>query len=168
VSLILITGTAASVFAGELASVVDAELRVRFAGLAPPSDDRYESEPVAPSAWRELQHEVLRTLEYAPQITAVEAYQAVYLPQRLATVIHLPVGSLADPLQVGSLPALVEELVEYAAHKSLPTDDLALMQLGLHYLERDTTEDLDVQMFVQLLLSARQALARMQPLWVVS
>ncbi|HEX7707184.1 MAG TPA: hypothetical protein VF701_12065 [Thermoanaerobaculia bacterium] len=166
-SLTLITGTAADVFDGELAAAVDSELRARFAGLAPPSDDRYESEPVAPSAWRELQQKVLRTLEYAPQITAIEAYQAVYLPQPLETVVHLPVGSLADPLQVGSLPALVEELVEYAGRRSLPTDDLELMQLGVRYLEGDATEDLDVQMFVQLLLSARQALARNQSLWVV-
>jgi hypothetical protein len=42
-----------------------------------------------------------------------------------------------------------------------------LMQLGAHYLEGDENADLDVQTYVQLMLSAKQAAVRNQALWVV-
>jgi hypothetical protein len=41
------------------------------------------------------------------------------------------------------------------------------MQLAAHYLEADFDSDLDVQTYVQLFLSAKQAAARNQALWVV-
>jgi hypothetical protein len=41
------------------------------------------------------------------------------------------------------------------------------MRLGLRYLESDEDADLDVQTYVQLMLSARQAAARNQALWIV-
>jgi len=41
------------------------------------------------------------------------------------------------------------------------------MQLAAHYLETDFDADLDVQTYVQLMLSAKQASARGQALWVV-
>ena len=74
----------------------------------------------------------------------------------------------ADPLQVGSLDALLEELRRFASATSLPTDDLELMRLAASYLEdEDPDADLDVQTYVQLMLSAKQASARGQALWVV-
>jgi hypothetical protein len=166
VSLTFIVGNAGDVFAGDLAHVVDGVLRQRYA--LPDTHEPYESEPVDASGWRHLQQRVLRTVHETPQLATVDAYQAVYVPQSFAQVEHLPIGTLADPLQVGSLPGLVEELTRFAAAASLPTDDLELMKLAAHYLEHeDVDADLDVQTYVQLMLSARQAMARSQALWIV-
>lgn len=161
-SLTFIVGTAADVFGAELARAIDDALQVRRDGEA------YQSEPVPAMGWRALQSRVMRVLDAAPQLTTVDAYQAVYLPSHADGVEHVPVGNLADPLQVGSLTALLDELSRFAAATSLPTDDLELMRLAAHYLEGDDVDaDLDVQTYVQLMLSAKQALARMQALWVV-
>jgi len=161
-SLTFVVGTAADVFGADLARLIDGAL-----GFAP-GPDAYRSEPVNALGWRALQTRVMRTLDAAPQITSIDAYQAVYAPSRPAGVEHLPVANLADPLQVGSLDALLAELRAFAAAASLPTDDVELMGLAAQQLENeDPDADLDEQTYVQLLLSAKQALARRQPLWVV-
>jgi hypothetical protein len=111
----------------------------------------------------------MQTLDVAPQLTTVDAYQAVYIPARVSNVEHLPIANAADPLQVGSLDQLIEELRRFAAAASLPVDDVELMQLNAHYLEQDDPDaDLDVQTYIQLMLSAKQAAARQQALWVVT
>ena len=166
-SLTFVAGSAADVFPGELAGAIDAALRKHFPALASDGDEAYHSEPVDASGWRLLQQRVLRTMDLAPQIAGVDAYQAVYIPPASDHVDHLPVANLADPLQVGSLPALIAELRTFAEKNALPTDDVELMQLAAHYLETDVDKDLDVQTYVQLLLSAKQAIARNQPLWIV-
>lgn len=166
VSLTFVVGTAADVFGEDLARAIDAELRTRYA--AGHSGEPYHSEPVEASGWRALQARVLRLLDQAPQITGVDAYQAVYVPAATGGVEHLPIANLADPLQVGSLPALFDELHRFAANALLPTDDVELMKLAAYYLEHeDPDADLDVQTYVQLLLSSRQAIARSEPLWIV-
>jgi hypothetical protein len=167
VSLTFVVGSAADVFPAELASAVSAALRARFPMIAHDGDEAYQSEPVNAMGWRELQKRVMRTLEGAPQLTTVDAYQAVYVPAASDQIDHLPIANLADPLQVGSLPALVEELRRFASSAALPTDDVELMQLAAHYLEADIDADLDVQTYVQLMLSAKQAVARNEPLWIV-
>jgi len=160
-SLTFVVGTASDVFAEDLARQIDAELRTRSGG------ERYESEPVNALGWRALQRRVLETLDLAPQLTSIDAYQAVYVPGGDG-VQHKPIGSLADPLQVGSLDALLEELRRFASAASLPTDDLELMRLAASYLEHeDPDADLDVQTYVQLMLSAKQASVRGQALWLV-
>jgi hypothetical protein len=168
VPLTFVAGSAADVFADDLARAIDAELRQRFPSIAHDHAERYESEPVDATGWRALQKRVLQTLDLAPQLTSIDAYQAVYVPDPHDGVDHLPIANLADPLQVGSLPALLEELRRFAAQAPLPTDDVELMQLAAHYLETDFDADLDVQTYVQLFLSAKQAAAHNQPLWVVT
>jgi hypothetical protein len=168
VSLTFIVGSAADVFPQGLAQAVDEELRARFPTISPDADERYESDPLDASGWRLLQQRVLRTLDVAPQLTTVDAYQAVYIPTDIANVEHIPIANAADPLQVGSLDQLIEELRQFAAAASLPIDDVELMQLNAHYLEQDDPNaDLDVQTYIQLMLSAKQAAARQQALWVV-
>jgi hypothetical protein len=167
VPLTFVAGSAADVFPGELARAIEAELRGRFPSVGG-EDERYESEPVDAMGWRALQKRVLQTLDVAPQLTSVDAYQAVYVPGVPDAVEHLPIANVADPLQVGSLDALLEELRRFAAQASLPTDDVELMQLAAHYLENDVEADLDVQTYVQLFLSAKQAAAHRQALWVVT
>jgi hypothetical protein len=84
-------------------------------------------------------------------------------------VEHVPIANAADPLQVGSLAKLIEELRRFASAASLPIDDVELMQLSAQYLEQDDPDaDLDVQTYIQLMLSAKQAAARQQALWVVT
>ncbi|MEO8382764.1 MAG: hypothetical protein ABI779_24110 [Acidobacteriota bacterium] len=165
-SLTFVVGKAADVFGADLARAIDAALRQRYAMGR--GGEAYRSEPVAASGWRALQARVLRTLDDVPQLTGIDAYQAVYVPGEESGVQHLPIANLADPLQVGSLPALFAELHRFAASASLPTDDVELMKLAVYYLEHDDPDaDLDVQTYVQLLLSARQAIARGEPLWIV-
>lgn len=168
VSLTFIVGAAADVFGNDLARAVDAELLQRYARTVRDGGDAYQSDPVNALGWRKLQERVLKTLDVAPHIASVDAYQAVYLPGIAAGVEHVPVGTLADPLQVGSLDALLDELRRFASTASLPTDDVELMQLAAHYLEsEDADADLDVQTYVQLMLSAKQASVRGEALWVV-
>lgn len=167
-SLTFVVGSAADVFAEDLARAIDAELRPRYPSVARDHEGAYESEPIDATGWRRLQQRVMHTLEAAPQLTTIDAYQAVYVAEPHEQVEHLPVANLADPLQVGSVPLLLEELRRFAATAALPTDDVELMQLGAHYLEtEDVNADLDVQTYVQLMLSAKQAAARGQALWVV-
>ena len=102
------------------------------------------------------------------QLAGVDAYQMVWIPATLPHVEHLGIPNAADPLQVGSLPALVEELRVFAGAASLPTDDVELMQLAAQYLENDALfdQDLDVQTYVQLMLAAKQSAAHGVPLWI--
>ena len=161
-AMTFVVGTAADVYGADLARLIDAALGVTR------GTDAYRSEPVNAMGWRELQTRVMRTLDVAPQLTGVDAYQAVYVPSRASGVEPLPVGNLADPLQVGSLEALLAELHAFGAAASLPTDDVELMGLAAQQMENeDPDADLDEQTYVQLLLTAKQALARRQALWVV-
>ena len=165
--LTFVVGKAADVFPPDLARGVDEALQ-RFPPAADHHEEPYHSEPVDASGWRLLQQRVLRTLDLAPQLTTIDAYQGVYLPSPRPIVEHVPIANAADPLQVGSLPDLLEELRNFAAGAQLPTDDVELMQLAAQYLEdEDVDRDLDVQTYVQLMLTAKQATARGQALWVV-
>lgn len=166
-SLTFVAGSAAAVFPGELAHAVDEEIRTRYATAAAGAEP-YHSEPVDASGWRQLQERVLQTLDYAPHLTGVDGYQTVFIPAPLPAVEHIPVANLADPLQIASLPELIAELQRFAAAASLPTDPLELMQRAATYLEsEDIDADLDVQTYIQLMLSARQAAAHDAPLWIV-
>lgn len=167
-SLTFVVGKASDVFAGELAQAIGDVLSKQFPPVAADGDEPYHSEPIDASGWRLLQQRVLQTIDLSPQLASVDAYQAVYLPSSHPNVEHLPVPNVADPVQVGSLPLLLDELRRFAASNSLPTDDLELMELAAHYLESDDPDaDLDVQTYVQLMLSAKQAVSRGQALWVV-
>jgi hypothetical protein len=171
VSLTFIVGTAADVFAGELASRVGQALEERFPGADAAGEEPYRSEPVTAAGWPQLQKRAAAALgrEAVPQLTSIEAYQAVYITED-TDVQHVAIPTAADPLQIGSVPRLLAELHRFAAGASLPTGDLELMQLAVKYLEDDESyeQDLDVQTYIQLMLSARQATARRQSLWVVT
>ncbi|HUR81103.1 MAG TPA: hypothetical protein VM733_10070 [Thermoanaerobaculia bacterium] len=157
--LTFVAGTAADVFGADLGRAIDTVLPT------PAGEEPYRSDPVDASGWRALQGAVLRALDDAPQITTVDAYQAVYAPDREG-VHHIAVANLADALQVGSLDALLGELSRFAAAASLPTDDVELMSLNAHLLESDAV-NLELETYVQLMLTAKQARSRGQALWVV-
>ena len=158
-SITFVAGTAGDVFGADLGRAIDEVLST------PGHDEPYRSDPVDAAGWRALQGAVLRALDAAPQITTVDAYQAVYVPGA-SGVRHMPVANLADPLQVGSLDELLDELSRFAAATSLPVDDVELMSLFAQLLESDEI-NLEVETYVQLMLSAKQAKARGVALWVV-
>lgn len=169
-SLTFVAGAAADVFAADLAVSVESELQSRYSFTAGPAEDPYRSEPVNPAGWRELQNLIRSMLGTgaAPHFTSVDAYQAVYIPAAVAGVDQVALPNAADPLQVSSLEALIAELTRFAEQAQLPTDDLALMQLAADYMEADVDRELDFQTYVQLMLSAKQAVARGQALWIVT
>lgn len=169
-ALTFVVGTAADAFNGGLASSVESVLRTRYRFAPAGGEDRYESEPVNAAGWRELQSLVASMLgtSAAPQLTEVDAYQAVYIPASIARVDHVELPGVADPLQVASLAGLVDALTRFAEQAGLPTDEVGLMGLAADYLEGAADRELDFQTYVQLMLSARQALARGQALWVVA
>ena len=169
--LTFVAGTAADVFSGDFATAVDFELHSRYGFEPAKIEEPYRSEPVNPSGWRDLQNLSRSMLgdSAAPHLTGVDAYQAVYLPLPLKKVEHVPIANAADPLQVASLTALIEHLTQFAAHASLPTDDLELMGLAADYLESESEEKHhDVEVYIQLMLSAKQAMARKQALWIAT
>lgn len=168
-ALVFVAGNAADVFAQNLAQAIDAELRKRFPSLAAAGGEAYRSDPVEAVGWSQLQARAMRTVA-APHLTGLDAYQSVYLPLRFERVEHIIVPTVADPLETGSLDALLDELRLFAAKASLPTDDVELMQLAAKYLEDDDLfdADLDIQTYVQLLLTAKQAAAHGVALWIAS
>jgi hypothetical protein len=168
--LSFVVGNASDVFSAGLAAAVDEELVRRFdLHPLPDEDEPYHSDGVDFRGWAELQKRAASLPGGAPQLSGVDVYQSAYLPVALTSVEQLLIPNAADPLQCGSVPALLEELQSFAAAAALPTDPIELMGLAAKYLEDDALfdADLDVQMFIQLFLSAKQAAARKQPVWIV-
>jgi hypothetical protein len=161
VSLTFVVGRAGDVFGPALADAVDTALRGRFPSLSLRDGDPYRSEPVEFAGWRDLARR-------APLL--VDPYQAVFVPAEVAAVETIAIPNAADPLQVASLSRLLAELSAFAEAAALPTDDVELMTLAAKYLEDDLliSDDLDVQTYVQLMLSAKQAAAAGRALWVVA
>jgi hypothetical protein len=170
VSLTFVAGPASEVFDAALARAVEEALHAKFSFEVTPAEP-YRSDPVDARGWLQLQRRAADLLggPAVPHLVNVDAYQAVYVPFEVPEVQHLPIANAADPLQVAPLAALLAELLQFATAASLPTDDVELMQLAAHYLEDDELfdADLDVQTYVQLMLSAKQAASRSLPLWVV-
>ena len=166
--LVFIAGTPADVFAPDLARGIEIELAAHFPGLPAIAGEVYRSEGVEPIGWSRLQTRVAQSIPAAPHLTSIDAYQSVYLPVSLPAVQHLLIPNAADPLEVGSLEHLLDELRQFAAAAGLPTDDVEMMQLSAHYLEDDELfeQDLDVQTYLQLMLAAKQSAAHSLPLWI--
>ncbi len=160
--LTFVAGSAHDVLSPDLARAVEQALQQRFPLANGEGDEPYRSDEVDVRGWVALQNRV-------PQIAGIDAYQAVFVAAPLRGIEEVSVPNVADPFHVASLPALVDALQQFAARASLPIDDVELMQLAAKYLEEDelVEADLDVQTYVQLMLSARQAIARRQALWIV-
>ena len=167
--LSFVVGNASDVFGAGFAQAAHSELKKRFPSLPPERhEEPYRSEPVEVRGWFELQKLAASMLGTASALS-LEPYQAVYLPFATNGIESIIVPQAADPLHAASLDALLDELRRFAGAASLPTDDLELMQLAAKYLEDDALfdQDLDTQTYVQLMLTAKQAAARKQPLWLV-
>jgi len=162
VPLTFVAGSAQDVLSPDLARAVEDALRKRFSLSNGASEEPYRSDEVEVRGWVELQARV-------PQIAGIDAYQAVFVAAPLRGIEEVAVPNVADPFHVASLPALLDALQQFAKRAALPVDEVELMQLAAKYLEDDALveTDLDVQTYVQLMLSARQAMARGQALWIV-
>lgn len=160
-----VVGDASDVFPPQFAATVRAGLASRYPQISTPHEAAYHSEEVAAGGWLALQR---RVGDRVPQLAGMDPYQAVYVPGAEGRIELLSVPGAADPLHAGSVETLHAELGRFAAEEGLPSDDLELMQLAARYLEDDDLyeRDLDLQLYVQLMLSLRQALARGEPLWV--
>lgn len=161
-ALTFVVGDANEIFGADLASAVGTELSRRYPSQPPNDAEPYSSDEVDPRGWAALQRRV-------PALAYIDAYQAVFIRAAVKGVDEITVPSVADPFHVASLDMLSEALLQFAASAKLPTDDVELMQLSAHYLENDDLidQDLDVQAYVQLMLSVKQALATAQPLWFI-
>lgn len=161
-SLTFVVGAASDVFSPQLAAAVDWELKKRFPMPATAASEAYRSDAVDGRGWGALQQRV-------PELANIDAYQAAFIPARINGVVEIALPNVADPLHLASLDDVVKALQRFAGSASLPTDDVELMQLAARYLESDELleRDLDVQTYVQLMLSAKQAAARKQVLWLV-
>jgi hypothetical protein len=162
VPLTFVAGSAHDVLGRELALAVEGALRERYAIQDGQAEEAYHSDAVDVRGWVALQRHI-------PQLAGIDAYQAVFVDAPLKGIDEIAVPNVADPFHVTSLSALVDALRKFAAGRKLPTDDVELMQLAAKYLEDDelVEADLDVQTYIQLMLSARQAMARHQALWIV-
>ena len=160
--LTFVAGSAHDVLGPDLARAVEETLRQKFPVTNGEGEDPYRSDEVDIRGWTALQTRV-------PQIAGIDAYQAGFVAAPLRGIEEVTVPNVADPFHVASLPALVDGLQQFAKRAKLPVDEVELMQLAAKYLEDDelVDADLDVQTYVQLMLSARQAMARNQALWIV-
>ena len=160
--LTFVAGSAEDVLSPDLAHAIEDALRKRFQIANGAGDEPYRSDEVDARGWAALQTRV-------PQIAGIDAYQAVFVAAPLRGIEEVSVPNVADPFHVAGLPALLDALQQFATRTKLPVDEVELMQLAAKYLEDDALveTDLDVQTYVQLMLSARQAMARRQALWIV-
>jgi hypothetical protein len=128
------------------------------------------SEQVAWSGWGELQNRATSVLggEQVPHLLAVDAWQGVFLPI-VITPTEIKMGNHPSPLRCASLPMLIKELERFAEALSLPTEEEGLLQPAEKYLDDNdlVDTDMDIQTYIQLMLSAKVADLNKQPLWIV-
>ena len=170
--LIFTVGCPRDAFVEPFADIVAETFDAHFSSAFPVETDQvpYISDEVGWSGWRELQERAQRVLSSQPpmHLLSMEAWHGVYVP------VPTEIGSFSfdeqeTPLDVASLPDLVRELDSLGRADGLPVDDDGLDALAMRYMEDDdlADQDMDVQTYVQLLLAAREATRRNQPLWVV-
>jgi hypothetical protein len=99
---------------------------------------------------------------------SMEAWQGVYVPVETDIGVFTFDGH-STPLSVASLDHLLGELEAIGVALGVRTEGADLQSLFLGYCDDDDRcdDDMDIQTYVQLLLSAREAKKRNQPLWVV-
>ena len=97
VALTFVVGTASDAFKSDIAETVAGELRSRYSFEAEAVDEPYESEPVHPAGWRDLQNLMRSMVDNRSQLAQVEAYQAVFIPASVRGVDHGPARLLAAP-----------------------------------------------------------------------
>jgi hypothetical protein len=165
-------GNPADVFVEAFGETVRRTLESHFGGqfVFDSSDPPYTSEEVGWSGWRQLQDRARGLIpeEKIAHFLSMEAWQGVYVPVETDIGVFTFDGH-STPLSVASLDHLLGELEAIGVALGLPTDGADMQSLFLGYRDDDDRcdDDMDIQTYVQLLLSAREAKKRNQPLWVV-
>lgn len=171
--LILTVGASSSALLQPTAKLASEKIKAEL-GVAIPVRQLFgrsrSSEELAWSGWSKLQTSATEILgaDRIPHILAVDAWFGVYLPAQIQP-ISITMGDGSPPLQCASLPLLVQELEHYGRKRGLPIDEQGLEAMWKTYMTDDNmiNQDLDVQVYLQLLPLARLGQARGIALWVV-
>ena len=170
--LVFTVGRPASVFDDPVAElmqhVLDAECEEH---LAPEGGDPepFHSAELGWSGWNLLQERARVALnpEAVPNLLSMDALHGAYLPG-WAEAGAILFDDYPMPLDVAPLEGLIAELERVGPVLGLATDDDGLARIAARYADAENCDDdMEVQTYAQLLLAARQAAARRQPLWVV-
>ena len=121
------------------------------------------------SGWNLLQERarVALTPEEVPNLLSMEAMHGAYLPgwPEAGAIVF---DDYPMPLDVAPLEALIGELEKVGPALGLATDEAGLAAIATKYADDDLCDDdMEIQTYAQLLLAARVAVTRRQPLWVV-
>jgi hypothetical protein len=159
------------VFLPDYAERVRARLAREFGpGVVSDSpEEAYSSDEVGWGGWARLQEAAAAAVgaDRMPHLLSMEAWNGCYVPVPTEPTAF-PIPGNSAPLAVGSLAALVGELEAVGAALGLPTDDDGLRELATEHADDEPREyDMDYQTYAELLLAARVAQRRRQPLWVV-
>ena len=97
----------------------------------------------------------------------MEAWNGCYVPVSTEPT-EFTISGHSTPLTVGSLLGLVDELEAVGVALGLPIEDEGLRELAEEHADDEPEDgDMDYQTYAELLLAARVAVRRRQPLWVV-
>ena len=170
--LIFTVGRPASVFDDPVAELIQHVLDAECEGhLAPEGGEAtpFHSAELGWSGWNLLQERarVALTAEAVPNLLSMDAIHGAYLPgwDEAGAIVF---DDYPMPLDVASLEGLIGELERVGPALGLATDDAGLARIAAKYADDESRDDdMEVQAYAQLLLAARQAVARRQPLWVV-
>jgi hypothetical protein len=157
-------------FANQVVQELERQLGYSMPEGTPLGDEVYCSEELGWSGWQKLQERATAALGKGnvTNLLAMEAWQGVYLPAPIRPT-EVAINGHDAPLQCGSLSALIRELDQFAKAGGLPTEKAGLEELWEKYMEDDDLidEDMDIQTYVQLMLTAQVAMSHNLPLWVV-
>ncbi len=133
-------------------------------GVAP-----FHSAELGWSGWNLLQERtrVELTAEAVPNLLSMDAMHGAYLPgwPEAGAILF---DDYPLPLDVAPLEGLIGELEQVGPALGLATDDAGLAAIAAKYADDDLCDDdMEIQTYAQLLIAAREAARRRQPLWVV-
>ena len=170
--LVLTVGRPASVFDDPFAELVDYVLTAECEEyLAPEGGDPepFHTPELGWSGWNLLQERARMALapEEVPNLLSMDAWHGAYLPG-WAEAGAILFDDYPTPLDVAPLEGLIGELERVGPALGWATDDVGLAALVARYEDDDRCDDdMEVQLYAHLLIAARQARERRQPLWVV-
>jgi hypothetical protein len=164
-------GNPSDAFVEPFATRVRGTLEVECEGsvVLDSAEEPYYSQELGWSGWQLLQELASDKVspEQVPHLLSMEAWSGVYLPS-WNRIGALEFDGEPTPLDVASLDSLIEELELVGRALGLATDAEGLKAIAVKYEDDDLVDsDMEIQTYAQLLLAAREAKRRKQPLWIV-
>ncbi len=129
----------------------------------------FHSSELGWSGWSLLQERARVAVppEEVANLLSMDAIHGAYLPGwgEAGAILF---DATPMPLDVAPLEGLIAELEKLGPALGLATDLDGLAQIVARYQDDDSCDDdMEIQTFAQLLITAREAARRRQPLWVV-